>query len=77
MSCPSGLLRGKFMRSMSTAISLFGFADVAERDWFRILLTVQGVGSRVALSLLSTLSPDQLATAIAAQPPMPSQAAGT
>jgi holliday junction DNA helicase RuvA len=49
------------------AISLFGFAGEAERDWFRILLTVQGVGSRVALSLLSTLSPDQLATAIAAQ----------
>lgn len=49
------------------AINLFGFGDSDERDWFRILLTVQGVGSRVALSLLSTLAPDQLARAIVAQ----------
>ena len=49
------------------AINLFGFADSDERDWFRILLTVQGVGSKVALSLLSTLAPDQLARAIVAQ----------
>jgi len=49
------------------AISLYGFSEEAERDWFRILLTVQGVGARVALSLLSTLAPDQLATAIVSQ----------
>lgn len=49
------------------AIALYGFVAAAERDWFRILTTVQGVGARVALSLLSTLAPDQLAGAILAQ----------
>jgi len=49
------------------AISLFGFADRAERDWFRLLTTVQGVGARVALSILSTLAPDEIGRAIAAQ----------
>ncbi|MBM3643542.1 MAG: Holliday junction branch migration protein RuvA [Alphaproteobacteria bacterium] len=49
------------------AISLFGFADRAERDWFRLLTTVQGVGARVALSTLSTLAPDEIGRAIAAQ----------
>ncbi len=49
------------------AISLFGFADVMERDWFRLLTTVQGVGAKVALGILSTLSPEQLAQAIIAQ----------
>lgn len=48
------------------AITLFGFADTAERDWFRLLLTVQGVGARVALNLLSALSPADLVRAIAA-----------
>jgi Holliday junction DNA helicase RuvA len=47
------------------AISLYGFATSAERDWFRLLTTVQGVGARVALALLSALSPDQLIAAIA------------
>lgn len=47
------------------AITLFGFADPAERDWFRLLTTVQGVGGRVALNLLSALSPGDLAAAIA------------
>jgi Holliday junction DNA helicase RuvA len=47
------------------AIQLFGFADSAERDWFRLLTTVQGVGPRVALSVLSALSPRDLIAAIA------------
>ena len=47
------------------AITLFGFADPGERDWFRLLTTVQGVGGRVALNLLSALSPGDLAAAIA------------
>jgi Holliday junction DNA helicase RuvA len=49
------------------AINLFGFLDQAERDWFRLLLTVQGVGAKVGLAILGTLSPDDLTTAIASQ----------
>jgi Holliday junction DNA helicase RuvA len=49
------------------AIALYGFIATAERDWFRILTTVQGVGAKVALSILSTLAPDEIARAIAAQ----------
>ena len=48
------------------AIQLFGFLGEAERDRFRLLTTVQGVGGRVALAILSVLGPDELAHAIAA-----------
>jgi len=46
-------------------IRLFGFTSDLEREWFRLLQTVQGVGTKVALSLLGTLKPGELATAIA------------
>lgn len=46
-------------------IRLYGFATEAEKLWFKLLMTVQGVGSRVALAILSTLSPSDLSSAIA------------
>lgn len=49
------------------AIQLFGFLEPAERSWFRLLQTVQGVGAKVALALVGTLSPDELAAAVAAR----------
>jgi len=49
------------------SITLYGFRHASERAWFRLLQTVQGVGARVALGLLSVLPPDQLAQAIVAQ----------
>jgi Holliday junction DNA helicase RuvA len=48
-------------------IHLYGFADAEERDWFGRLTTVQGVGARLALAILSALTTEQLALAIAAQ----------
>ena len=46
-------------------IRLFGFTSDLEREWFRLLQTVQGVGVKVALAVLSTLKPSDLANAIA------------
>lgn len=47
------------------AIRLYGFMSDNERDWFRLMQVVQGVGAKVALAILSTLDPGALATAIA------------
>lgn len=49
------------------AIRLFGFRTDNEREWFRLLQTVQGVGSKVALAILSALEPGAIATAIGTQ----------
>jgi Holliday junction DNA helicase RuvA len=48
-------------------LKLFGFASAFERDWFLLLQSVQGIGAKLALALLSKLSPGQLANAIALQ----------
>jgi Holliday junction DNA helicase RuvA len=47
------------------AWTLFGFGSAAERDSFRALTSIQGVGGRLALAILSVLSPDELARAVA------------
>jgi len=49
------------------AIRLFGFREDAEREWFRLLQTVQGVGAKVALAILSVFDPGDLASAIASR----------
>lgn len=46
---------------------LYGFADAAEKAWFQLLTEVQGVGARVALAILSVLTPSELSSAIALQ----------
>ncbi len=48
-------------------IRLVGFMSEVEREWFRLLLTVQGVGSKVALAILGTLKASDLASAVALQ----------
>src|ERR1700743_2863816 len=53
------------MKVSDDAIRLYGFASAEEREWFRLLQTVQSVGAKVALSLLSTLSPRDLGRALA------------
>ncbi|WP_129792184.1 Holliday junction branch migration protein RuvA [Sphingosinicella sp. CPCC 101087] len=47
------------------SIRLVGFASASERDWFRLLISVQGVGARVALAILSALTEDELHRAVA------------
>lgn len=47
--------------------TLYGFADASEKEWFQILCTVQGVGAKVALAILSAVSPEQLPMVIASQ----------
>jgi len=64
-SAPARLLIETHVRD--DHIHLYGFIDAAERDWFRRLTTVQGVGPRLAIALLSSATPDQLALAILAQ----------
>ena len=49
------------------AMTLFGFGSAGERDWFRLLTGIQGVGGRVALAILSVLDATELARAVAAQ----------
>ncbi len=53
------------MKVSEEAIRLYGFASGEEREWFRLLQTVQNVGSKLALSVLSTLSPRELERALA------------
>lgn len=57
------------------AITLFGFADRAEQEWFKLLTSVQGVGAKAGLAILSVCPPDKIALAIAAQDKAPIQAA--
>lgn len=49
------------------AITLYGFADASEQEWFKLLTSVQGVGAKAGLAILAVCSPAQLMTAIMAQ----------
>ena len=53
------------MKVSEDAIKLYGFGSAEEREWFRLLQTVQNVGGKVALSVLSTLNPRDLQRALA------------
>jgi holliday junction DNA helicase RuvA len=70
---PSGGATGETVRVFTDmqvredSMTLFGFATVGERDWFRLLTGVQGVGGKVALNILSALDADELSRAVASQ----------
>ena len=52
------------MQVREDAMTLFAFGSAGERDWFRLLTGVQGVGGKVALAILSTLDADELSRAV-------------
>ncbi len=52
------------MQVREDSMTLFGFGSGGERDWFRLLIGVQGVGGKVALAILSTLDGDELSRAV-------------
>ena len=55
------------MQVREDAMTLFAFGSAGERDWFRLLTGVQGVGGKVALAILSTLDADELSRAVATE----------
>ena len=56
-----------FMNVRDDAIELYGFSDKTELDCFKLLIEVKGIGPKAAMSILSTLSPDRLALAVASK----------
>ena len=70
---PASLLIETVIRE--DAFTLFGFADAAEQEWFKLLTSVQGVGAKAGLAILSVSTPDKIALAIAAQDKAAIQAA--